>query len=186
VLSRLCLALATAGFALAALAHLASFAPSVGLYDERAFAAVVGLLTAGLVLPLGAMLVRLARAAPFVPWRGRVGFYDFRPALALLPPAMRALALGVLLYAGANFLGGILLIGPVKSAHQDGGRYYVTDAAGQTHEAAREEYLEYWALSARLATGHLLAFYLLPLVYFRWVDARRRELGADTPTPAGG
>lgn len=31
----------------------------------------------------------------------------------------------------------------------------------------------------RLLTGHLLLFYLLPLLYFRFVDARRAEIGQD-------
>jgi hypothetical protein len=179
MLSRLCLALSTAGFVTGAVAHLASFAPARGWLDERSFVALSLVLLAGLALPFAAMLVRLGRVLPRRPWRGRIGFYDLRPAAGLLPPALRALCLGVFLYTGVNFIACIFLIGGVKAAEQREGRFYLHDTAGQAREVPREAYLGYWAASARLVTGHMLSFYLLPLVYFRFVDPRRGELAQE-------
>ena len=48
----------------------------------------------------------------------------------------------------------------------------------------REEYDAHRRVATRLFSGHLLLFYLVPLLYFRFVDPRLIELRSAANTPA--
>lgn len=147
LVGRLFLTLATTGFVVSALLHLATFT-SLPLPGADAVALA---LFAGAFVPLVAMLARLRRAAaPTRRWR-RLEVYEWRALTALVPEPLRVAAFGVVLYTLMNFVLSLLLEGEGR-------------------------------INVRLLSGHLLLFYLLPLLYFRFVDPRRGEIrSADGP-----
>lgn len=161
VIGRLFLWLATLGFVASAGLHLATFttfAPPPG--DGVALA-----LFGGAFVPLVAMLMRL-RAAPAGPAR-------WRAVVALVPPGIRMLLVGVVLYTLMNLVLSLSLTGGTTTEAIGDKRYLVE--AGQREEISPEEYEMHRRLTIRLLTGHLLLFYLVPLTYFRFVDSRLRE-----------
>jgi hypothetical protein len=144
-----------AGFALSALLHLATFTPAASRLGEGVVLALFALAFA----PLSAMLARLRRAAPTRQWR-RLRVYDWRAVAALVPGGPRVLVAATGLYVVMNLGLSLLLV------------------AGESVSAE-----EHRAVTLRLLSGHLLLFYLLPLVYFRFVDPRRGALGAAASAP---
>jgi len=103
-----------------------------------------------LVFALAAVMVARLRgtAALGRRWK-RVAVYDWRALVRRVPPGMQLLVVGAALYAWMNFVLCLLL---------------------------KPAALPQGAVSLRMASGHLLFFFLVPLVYFRWVDGAR---GAD-------
>jgi len=96
-----------------------------------------------------AMVARLRRTAALGRRWGRVGVYDWRALVRAVPPGLQMLVVGAALYAWMNFILCLMLeLGPPSQS----------------------------AITIRMASGHLLFFFLVPLVYFRWVDGAR---GAD-------
>ena len=73
----------------------------------------------------------------------RVAVYDWRGLVRAVPPGLQLLVVGAALYAWMNFVLCLLLDLP---------------AAAQP------------AITLRMASGHLIFFFLVPLVFFRWVD----------------
>lgn len=142
MIARLSLGVATAGFAASALAHLATFTPLAARLSDGPVLFLFALAFA----PLGAMLARLRRGTATRPWR-RLRYHDWRAAAALVPAGMRWLVAGAAMYALMNLGLSLLLVA----------------AIGGDSEAQR-------AVTLRLLSGHLLLFYLLPLVYFRFAD----------------
>jgi hypothetical protein len=61
-----------------------------------------------------------------------------------VPPGLRFLVIGAALYAGMNFVLCLMV---------------------------EDDVVARAALTLRMATGHLLFFYLVPLVFFGWVDS---------------
>jgi hypothetical protein len=177
VLARLLLAVSTAGFASSAALHLATFAAAAPVPGDRPVFA----LYAAAFLPLLGMIARLRRAG--VPTRSwwRVRVYDWRALAARVPLPMRWLAAGMGAYVGMNFLLSLLLLGGA-SGLASGGRYYVTDG-GATREVSRQEYEAVRRPLVRLLSGHLLLFYLVPLLYFRFVDAGGAVRGSPSSVP---
>lgn len=90
------------------------------------------------------MVARLRRTASLGRRWGRVAVYDWRSLVRAVPPGMQLLVAGAALYAWLNFVLCFLL---EPSALPPG------------------------AITLRMASGHLIFFFLVPLVYFRWVDA---------------
>jgi len=172
-MSRLPLAAATAGFVLAALLHLSTFA---AIPYELAEAMSLALVT-GAVALLILVFRRLGRGgAPTRPWLGgRLTVYEWRPLAALVPDPIRWLVLATALYAMMNFALSVMAGGGV-TASEEGGKLYLTSPGEERRLVSREEFAAHRRLSARLYSGHLLLFYLLPLVYFRFVDPRLPEL----------
>ena len=156
MIARLFLFVSAAGFAASALVHLATFTPAASRLGEG----VVLVLFALAFAPLSAMLARLRRAAPTRQWR-RLRVYDWRAVVALVPGGPRVLVAATGLYVVMNLGLSLLLV------------------AGESVSAE-----EHRAVTLRLFSGHLLLFYLLPLVYFRFVDSRRGALGAAASAPA--
>jgi hypothetical protein len=105
-----------------------------------------------LVFVLAAVMVaRLRRTAALGRrWR-RVAIYDWRALVSKIPPGLQLLVVGAALYAWMNFVLCLLL------------------------EPAA---LPQGAITLRMASGHLIFFFLVPLVFFRWVD------GAPEADPA--
>jgi hypothetical protein len=137
----LCLALAAVGFVVSAALHFLSFTPWAGVAGERGIWALGAL---AFLLAL-AMLARLRRSAMLGRRRwGRLALLDWRGMLHSVPPGPRFLIVGAALYAWMNFVLSVMLDAP-------------TSAQG--------------AITLRMATGHLIFFFLVPLVFFRFVPA---------------
>jgi hypothetical protein len=155
------LGLATLGFVASAALHLATFTALVAPPGDGL---ALGLF-AGAFVPLVAMLIRL-RKAPAGPAR-------WRSVVALVPPGIRTLLVGVVLYTLMNLVLSLSLTGGTTTEAVGDKRYLVE--AGRREEISREEYDVHRRITVRLLTGHLLLFYLVPLIYFRFADSRLRE-----------
>lgn len=99
------------------------------------------------------MVARLRRTAVLGRRWGRVAVYDWRALVRRAPPGLLLLVVGAALYAWTNFVLCLLL-----------------DSAA----------LPPGAVTLRMASGHLMFFFLVPLVFFRWVDDARE---ANQPAP---
>ena len=179
--ARLWLAATALGFAASALLHLGTFTPAA-TWLTGAHAA---LLFAAAFVPLAALIVRLRRAAAATrQWR-HLGVYDWRLLAALVPGPARALVFATGMYALMNLVLSLMLIGGTSVVEVDG-KYSLTGGGAERQEVSRAEYEAHRAATLRLSTGHLLLFYLVPLVYFAFVDPRREELGVvEFPGPGG-
>jgi hypothetical protein len=167
----LLLAVATSGFVIAAALHLSSFTSlATTVRDGAAVMLWVGAF--GLLM---AMVLRMRRAeAPSRAW-GRFRIYDWRALGSLVPPPIRGVTFALVLYVLMNFALSLTLAGGV-TATATNGRFYLDAAGAARREVSREEYEEHHRLTTRLASGHLLLFYVVPLIYFRFVDPRLAEL----------
>src|SRR5439155_508496 len=92
------------------------------------------------------MIARLRRTAAIRRQWGRVAVHDWRGLVAAVPPGLRFLVIGAALYAWMNFVLCLMV---------------------------EEDVVTRAAITLRMATGHLLFFYLVPLVFFGWVDPAR-------------
>ena len=144
----LCLVLAVAGFVVSAALHLLSFTPWAAGAGERAIWAL-GIVSFLLAL---AMLVRLRRSATLGRRRwGRLALLDWRGMVRSVPPGLRILIVGAALYAWMNFVLCLMLDAPPPPLA---------------------------AITLRMATGHLIFFFLVPLVFFRFVVEGLEATGA--------
>jgi hypothetical protein len=99
-----------------------------------------------LVFVLAAVMVARLRSTAALGRRwGRVAVYDWRALVSKVPPGLQLLVVGAALYAWMNFVLCLLL------------------------EPAA---LPQGAITLRMASGHLIFFFLVPLVFFRWVEPR--------------
>jgi hypothetical protein len=97
-----------------------------------------------LVFVLAAVMVaRLRRTAALGRRWGRVAVHDWRALVRAVPPGLQLLVAGAALYAWMNF---VLCVMLEPAALPPG------------------------AITLRMASGHLIFFFLVPLVFFRWVD----------------
>ena len=110
-------------------------------------------LEAGVFLLALWMIARLRRTAAIRRQWGRVAVHDWRGLVTAVPPGLRFLVIGAALYAWMNFVLCLMVEDDV-----------VTRAA----------------ITLRMATGHLLFFNLVPLVFFGWVDPAPDNDGART------
>jgi hypothetical protein len=173
-------AAATTGLLAAAALHLMSFVPLPPLAGETPALALL----AGAVLLLVAMLARLRRrGAPTRPWL-RFRVYDGRALLSLVPERMRWLGFAMILYVVMNFVLSLVVGGGVTATASDG-KFYLTAPGAPRREVSREEYEAQRRLTTRIFSGHLLLFYLVPLMYFRFVEPRLAELGRSHVDPGG-
>src|SRR5262245_35128944 len=146
---------AAAGFLVSATLHLLTFTPWGGVVGERAVWALGAL---ALLLAL-AMVVRLRRVPGLGSGRlGRLALLDWRAIVSSVPPGLRFLIVGAALYAWMNFVLCLLLDVPPASES---------------------------AIRMRMATGHLLFFFLVPLVFFRFVEPglEATRAGEEAPRP---
>jgi hypothetical protein len=90
-----------------------------------------------------AMVARLRRTAALGRRWMRVAVYDWRGLVRAVPPGLQLLVVGAALYAWMNFVLCLLLDLPAEAQP---------------------------AITLRMASGHLIFFFLVPLVFFRWVD----------------
>jgi hypothetical protein len=93
-----------------------------------------------------AMVARLRRGAAIGRRWGRIAVHDWRVLVHAVPPGLQLLVVGAALYAWMNFVLCLMLDLPVEARA---------------------------AITLRMASGHLIFFFLVPLVYFRWVDTPR-------------
>lgn len=115
---------------------------------------VLGALVFGLA---AVMVARLRRTAALGRRWGRVAVHDWRALVRRVPPGLQLLVVGAALYAWMNFVLCLLL------------------------EPAA---LPSGAVTLRMASGHLIFFFLVPLVFFRWVDGERgADPGGARPCP---
>ncbi|MDO8614351.1 MAG: hypothetical protein Q7T33_01265 [Dehalococcoidia bacterium] len=111
-----------------------------------------------LVFVLAAVMVARLRSTAALGRRwGRVAVHDWRALVSKVPPGLQLFVVGAALYAWMNFVL-CLLLDP--------------DAQAQG------------AITLRMASGHLIFFFLVPLVFFRWVDgAQGADPAAARPCP---
>ena len=93
-----------------------------------------------------AMVARLRSTAVLGRRWGRVAVYDWRALVRRVPPGLQVLVAGAALYAWMNL---VLCLWLEPAALPRG------------------------AVTLRMASGHLMFFFLVPLVFFRWVDGSR-------------
>ena len=115
-------------------------------------AAFALVLVAGAFALLAALIVRLREAGAPARGQGAIRMVEWRALLALIPEGPRRAALAVIGYVLMNLVLSLLLLGD--------------EGIG----------------SVRLLSGHLLLFYLIPLMYFRFVEPRLRD-GGRPPHP---
>lgn len=101
-----------------------------------------------------AMVARLRRTAAIGRRWGRVAVHDWRTLVRAVPPGLQLLVVGAALYAWMNFALCLILDLPADAQP---------------------------AISLRMASGHLIFFFLVPLVFFRWVEP---ALAADRAAAA--
>src|SRR3990172_4808127 len=110
-----------------------------------------------LVFVLAAVMVaRLRRTTALGRRWGRVAVYDWRALVRAVPPGLQLLVVGAALYAWMNFVL-CLLIEPAE--------------------------LPQGAITLRMASGHLIFFFLVPLVFFRWVEPGLSAPGTAAAPP---
>ena len=141
----------------------AGFAASAALHllSFTTWAALPG---EGAVWALGAlvfllaavMVARLRRTGALGRRWGRVAVYDWRALVSKVPPGLQLLIVGAALYAWMNFLLCLML-----------------DPGAQAQGA----------ITLRMASGHLIFFFLVPLVFFRWVEPRLEANRAAAAPP---
>jgi hypothetical protein len=118
-----------------------------------AYAAAVALaLLAGAFVLLAALIVRLRESGAPARGDGAVRVVEWRRLLGLIPEGLRHAGLAVVAYVLLNLALSLFLLGDEGVA------------------------------SVRLLSGHLLLFYLIPLMYFLFVEPRLRD-GGDPPHP---
>jgi len=114
-------------------------------------AAAVALgLFAGAFALLAALIVRLREAGAPARGQGAIRMVEWRTLLAVIPEGPRRAAMAVIAYVLMNLVLSLLLPGDEGVA------------------------------SVRLLSGHLLLFYLIPLMYFRFVEPRLRDGGGPS------
>ena len=113
----------------------------------------IGTLGAGMFLLALWMIARLRRTAAIRRQWGRVAVHDWRSLVTAVPPGLRFLVIGAALYAWMNFVLCLMV---------------------------EDDVVTRVAITLRMATGHLLFFYLVPLVFFGWVDPARDIDGTST------
>jgi len=128
------------GFLASALAHLATFSETL---TGRLPDGLALALFAGAFAPLGGVLVRLRWARAVARPGRRWAVVDWRALLAPVPPGARLVVFATAAYALMNLTLSVL----------------IGVEAGSTR-----------ALDLRVLSGHLLLLYLLPLVFFLFVD----------------
>ena len=107
---------------------------------------VVWVLGAVVFVVAAAMVARLRRTAALGRRWGRVAVYDWRALVRAVPPGLQLLVVSAALYAWMNFVLCLMLDPPAEARA---------------------------AITLRMASGHLLFFFLVPLVFFRWVDTSK-------------
>lgn len=108
-----------------------------------------------LVFVLAAVMVARLRSTAALGRRwGRVAVYDWRALVSKVPPGLQLLVVGAALYAWMNF---VLCVVLSPGAQAQG------------------------AITLRMASGHLIFFFLVPLVFFRWVAPRLEANRAAAP-----
>lgn len=144
---------ATVGLVASALLHLLSFTSAGSAVGDSV---MWGLGLSAFVLAL-AMVARLRRASTVGRGRwGRLALLDWRLMLRAVPPGLRVMLVGAALYAWMNFV-----LCRMIELPPDGQR----------------------AITLRMATGHLIVFFLVPLVFFRFV-APVLEANSSAETPS--
>jgi hypothetical protein len=113
-------------------------------------AAVALLLFAGAFVLLAALIVRLREADAPARGQGAIRIVEWRRLLALIPEGPRRAGGAVIGYVLMNLVLSLVLLGD--------------EGVG----------------SVRLLSGHLLLFYLIPLMYFRFVEPRLRDGGGPS------
>jgi ABC-type enterobactin transport system permease subunit len=144
---------ATGGLVASALLHLLSFARAGSAVGDRV---IWGLGVSAFVLAL-AMVARLRRASAVGRGRwGRLALLDWRMMVRAVPPGLRVMLVGAVLYAWMNFVLCRMIELPPDVQP---------------------------AITLRMATGHLIFFFLVPLVFFRFV-APALEVNSSAETPS--
>ena len=101
-----------------------------------------------------AMVARLRHGAALGRRWGRVALYDWRGMVRTVPPGLRLLVVGAALYAWMNFVLCVMLEPPPGA------------------EAA---------VTLRMASGHLIFFFLVPVVFFRFIASSLAAGGPPHP-----
>ena len=144
---------------IAAAGFVASAALHLLSFTPWAFAAgeraiwVLGLLAFAVAV---AMVARLRRFAALGRRWARMAVYDWRAPVRAVPPPLQLLVIAAALYAWMNFVLCLMLDLPPEAQP---------------------------AITLRMASGHLIFFFLVPLVYFRWSEPALAAGQTAAPPP---
>ena len=170
-------------FAASAVFHVATFIPPAHAWVRFAWP-----LHLTVMVVCGAMIVSLIvqqrrTEAP------ATGFFDGLVAhhraqkqftsrvVRLVPRAAQILCVAFFAYAFINFALFMSLMD--GSPGVKGGKYYLHSHGRKIRDLTREEYLQYQAYSIRGASGHWMAFSVIPAVYFLSVHSRLQRLDSS-------
>ena len=93
----------------------------------------------------------------------------FKDLLKGIPKPARALAIGVFVYAGINFMYSITLLSEGSPAIQDG-NLVLLDHGHYVRELSEAEFFALKRAGVRAFSRHWLVFFLIPALYFRYVN----------------
>ena len=93
----------------------------------------------------------------------------FKDLLKGIPKPMRALAIGVFIYAGINFMYSITLLSEGSPVIQDG-NLVLLDHGHYVRELSEAEFFALKRAGVRAFSRHWLVFFLIPALYFRYVN----------------
>ncbi len=93
----------------------------------------------------------------------------FKDLLKGIPKPMKALAIGVFIYAGINFMYSVTLLSEGSPVIQDG-NLVLLDHGRYVRELSESEFFELKRAGLRAFSGHWLVFFLVPALYFRYIN----------------
>ncbi len=169
---RFLLYLGAAGLVASVVVHLLTFVPGLPITMRQ-----VGVLQVIVFVPFFAMILR---SKPFQRPGSGWGALEL---LRHVPPWLLAVAVSAFVYAMLNlalFSGDSSAGGPVE---RDGHSYRATHGRILA-EISEDEYRHLQALEVRGFSGHWLVFYLLPVIFFGWVEPGARASSGVGGLPA--
>lgn len=93
----------------------------------------------------------------------------FKGLLNGIPKPMKALAISVFIYAGINFMYSVTLLSEGSPVIQDG-NLVLLDHGRYVRELSESEFFELKRAGLRAFSGHWLVFFLVPALYFRYIN----------------
>ena len=152
--------LAASGFVAALIVHLLTIL-GVNYFAENNATFVLHFL---IFIPFIGMLIHSRKGALT---SDKKAYY--KDLLKGIPKAMRALAIGVFIYAGINFMYSITLLSEGAPVIQDG-NLVLLDHGRYVRELSEAEFFALKRAGVRAFSGHWLVFFLIPALYFRYVN----------------
>ncbi len=97
----------------------------------------------------------------------------FKDLLKGIPKSMKALAIGVFIYAGINFMFSVTLLSEGSPVIQEG-NLVLLDHGRYVRDISEAEFYALKRAGLRAFSGHWLVFFLIPALYFKYVNHRTK------------